>query len=216
MLVSELKAIKLMTVPTIVYVYPTAAWCDSLGRQFALTRAFARLTKAVYLEVLPRRRLLDFAKPRIELDPDNVLVVRNALSLRFSRLGKRVPALAGFIDSKWLHKEFRRHGITQYVYWTSACDFKLLHGMDLRQHVYDCIDPCFSPEHQSAFDAMEFAFAKRAKLTFATAEALLERLQPINSNSYLLPNGAPNQQNSIKATKTLKILRIALRLSSDI
>lgn len=176
---------------TIVYAYTGAGWSDYPGRQYMLTRALARHCRVVFLELgghTDRRRV----RPWHSEPEPGITVIHNAMRLRFSRMGKIAPALAASIDGAWIRSVLRQIGVREYVYWVSANDPRLVPGMDTSRLVYDCIDPCFDPASQSAFDRSEREMASAAKLILATAETLVERMRAWHSDVRLLPNGAPD------------------------
>jgi glycosyltransferase involved in cell wall biosynthesis len=56
------------------------------------------------------------------------------------------------------------------------------------------MDPNFIPAAQSQFDRDEFAIASRARIVFASARTLFDRMQTVNDQTYLLPNAAPSSR----------------------
>lgn len=177
--------------PPIVYVYTGARWSDFPGRQFMLTRALARHHKTVYLEFDARtHRFAVF--PHAEIDASGVILIHDALRLRATKLARWFPKLANAVDSFLLHRLLKKLGITDYVYWVSSSDTRLLPGMKLDRMVFDCIDPCFSEKDDNAFDAVEREVVSHAKLVFATAHTLKSRMDALHSDVVLVPNGAPD------------------------
>ncbi len=155
-----------------------------------LTRALARHCRVVYLECGVRSKL-GHLMPWAQQQGD-ILVIYDAFRLRYGRVGRRFPRLASWLDGLWLRSLLKRLGIVEYVYWTSAGDPRLIAGVDTSRLVFDCIDPCFTPATQEEFDRDELAVVSKAKVVFATAESLLERMRAHHPAAFLLPNGAPD------------------------
>ncbi len=179
------------TTPTIVYVYTGARWSDFPARQCMLTRALSRYCRMIYLECgapSARARLFPWAE---NISPE-VTIVRDAMRLRHSRLGKRSRWLAAWVDGQRLSQLLGLLGAKDYLYWVSTNDPMLLVGMQTDRLVYDCIDPCFDPRFQAQADHRERQIAARSKHVFATAEALVERMKTMHDSVTLLPNGGPD------------------------
>lgn len=77
-----------------------------------------------------------------------------------------------------------------YILWMMHDTLRRWRGMSLDRLVFDSIDPCFDPKWQAGHDRWERDLAERAKVVFCTARTLRDRVEPINPNSYLLPNAA--------------------------
>jgi glycosyltransferase involved in cell wall biosynthesis len=80
--------------------------------------------------------------------------------------------------------------VTDYCLWLSVPQPQLLTGLRVDRLVYDCIDPCFSPELQADFDRAEYAVAAEAKVVFCTAQTLLDRMSRVHDDAHLLNNAA--------------------------
>ena len=185
-----------MTIP-IVYIsgHGWGGAGDSLGRQWMLTDALSRHVPVINL-ALPDSREMSLRPPRpmVERVSPTYTVIRNAFALRGSRGWRRLGKIGSGIDGRRINGILREMGYDQYVLWVSAVVPHLLDSLKLDRLVYDCIDPCFTPEGQADHDAVEFALARRAKLVFATAESLHERMAAVNPNTHLLPNAAPGPE----------------------
>ncbi|HVT81411.1 MAG TPA: glycosyltransferase [Phycisphaerae bacterium] len=174
----------------VVYAYPGCRWDMPPGRHKALMEALAGHTRIFFLNWPEfRGTYTEVLRPRAEKIADNITVIHNAFGLRFARGGKRLGRAAGALDGTWIKDLLRGHGVTDYVYWIAAVSPALLWGMNTRRFVFDCIDPCFDPAWQARFDREEAFLARKARVVFATAESLWERMKAHNPNSHLLPNG---------------------------
>ncbi len=173
----------------IVYGYLGDSFGKGLGRQGGLTTALSEITPVVMLQrsqdksawPTPRR-------PRVEQAWPNMYVVHDALMLRHSRLGKRLGQPGAWIDGAWLRTALAEVGIHEYVYWITSFDPRMLWGMRTDRLVYDCFDPCFHPDEQESFDRAEFAIARKARVVFASAQTLVDRMKTVNPNVHSLPN----------------------------
>ena len=183
-----------MKSPTILYAYPCRWEMQMMpGRQRCLVEALSHHARVVVLEEPVIRGRLHAPSPRAERVNDTITVIHDAMGWRLSRLGRRLGRMAA-IDSLPLHALLRQIGVDDYVYWLSAASTQFLWGMKLDRLVYDCIDPCFDPAAQAMFDRVEFGIAQRAKVVFATAQSLLDRMKRVNADSYLLPNGCSESE----------------------
>jgi glycosyltransferase involved in cell wall biosynthesis len=171
----------------IVYAYP-CRWDMTPARQRHLMEAMSKHTRVFFLNEPVYRRRLHIPSPSVEHVSDTLTIIHNAMSIRFSRIGRRLGRAAAIADSMRLHAVLRRLGVAEYIYWLAIASPELTWGMNLDRLIYDCIDPCFDPAEQATIDRREFSMARRAKLVFCTAQSLLERLGAANSNSHLLPN----------------------------
>jgi glycosyltransferase involved in cell wall biosynthesis len=171
----------------IVYAFP-CRWDMTPARQRYLMQAISQHVPVYFLNwPTLNGRLLDAPRPRAEAIAPNLTVIHNAFGFRCARLGRHAKRLASMVDAAWLHRLLGQHGVTEYVYWLSAVMPDLLWGMRTDRLVYDCIDPSFD-ENDSEFDQREFSIARQAKLAFCTADALLERIRPVQPRAHLLPN----------------------------
>lgn len=176
--------------PAIVYLYYGSKWGKSLGRQRLLPKALSEYATVVFLEGRPSFTLREaLRQPVGEWVEPNVLVVRHAFALRYSRIGKVLGRWASALDGYALQRELRRHGIGPIVYWLSSAKPKLLQGMPLDRLVYDCIDPSLAtePGAVAAFEDEEAFVASHARLVFGTADALCERMSKF-AECVKLPN----------------------------
>jgi glycosyltransferase involved in cell wall biosynthesis len=174
----------------IVYAYPGCRWDMPPGRHKALMEALA-VHAPIYFLNWPEFRgsYTEVLRPRAEKIADNITVIHNAFGLRYARGGKRLGRAAGALDGVWIKDILRQDGVTDYVYWVAAVSLPLLWGMNTSRLVFDCIDPCFDAGWQERFDREEAFLAREARVVFATAESLWEKMKALNANSYLLPNG---------------------------
>ena len=130
-------------------------------------------------------------RPTITRLESDLYFVDDALALRSTRLGRRCLWLSASIDGRWLRRALRDHGWNETLLWLTVNDRSLAWGVDSGNLVYDCMDPNFLPELQSEFDRDEFALARRARVVFASARTLHERMRGVNERTHLLPNAAP-------------------------
>ncbi|HLK58710.1 MAG TPA: glycosyltransferase [Chthonomonadaceae bacterium] len=194
-----------MRVP-IVYFYPGCRWEMPPGRHRLIMDAMAQHHPVIFLESPQHSgRLLETKRPRIEKRHDNLTVIHNAFGFRYARLGKKLGRLSAALDARWMHRELRTLGVTDYVYWLSANAPNALWGMRTERLVFDCIDPCFEPEGQEQFDRMEAEVVRQAKVVFCTAEALHEKLQRQHPHTYLVPNACAPEAYHPDATRPLSI-----------
>ena len=174
----------------IVHVGLGDGYNDYPGRQLLL-HALSSYTPVIILrwrdpgEGLLRGPYLREVRP-------GIFELRNAFSLRNSRLG-RLGRGVGRLDGTLLRRALRSEGIGDFIYWLSVPEPRLLWVMPTHRLVYDCVDPCFIPERQGEFDRKEFAVAKKAKVVFCTARALLRRLSRVSGNISLLPNACAKE-----------------------
>lgn len=177
-----------MSLLPIVYAFP-CRWDDTPARQRYLMEAVSAHTRVFFLN-WPRfsGSRLQILKPATHQVAPNVWAIDDAFGVRFARGAKRLGRLGAMLDSAWIHSELRRHGVADYVYWLSAVSPRMLWSMNTGRLVYDCIDPCFDAKYQAAFDRDEHIVASQAKVVFATAEVLRERLAKTHPHTYLLPN----------------------------
>jgi glycosyltransferase involved in cell wall biosynthesis len=149
----------------------------------------------ILLERVPGPRgLLDLRRPRLEMLAPNLYVLRSALAVRSSRMGRRIVRLAAVLDGRWLRAELRAHGFDDFRLWLTVADPVLARGTPGSKLIYDCMDPNFLPDVQAAFDRKELALGRRASLVFASAATLFDRMKAVNPKTYLLPNAAPRPE----------------------
>ena len=91
------------------------------------------------------------------------------------------------MDGAWLRFALGNLGIVEYVYWLAAASPEMSWGMRTDRMVYDCIDPSFYDD-DTGYDDREFGIARRSRLAFCTAKALVERIARVQPNVHLLPN----------------------------
>ena len=162
------------------------------------------LTAHVPVVLLEQRRHQGRIRASSIDSPDkNLFVVRNALSLRTSRLGRKLSHLVSPIDGSWLRRCLHSVGIDRYVYWLTVPQPILALGVPTGALLYDCVDPNFLPEQQAEFDAAERRVATRASLTFSSARTLYAKMAGYNPNSFLLPN-ATSQDFHPQRTESLE------------
>lgn len=160
------------------------------GRHDGLMEALAQHVRVIYAQPPEfSRSLIKFPKPRIERVRDGFWLLHNAFGMRFSRIGKKLGGIAVLVDTPWIQRELAAQGVGDYVYWDSCPDPMSHWGVAGTRFVYDCIDPCFVESHQAAMDQVERVAAKNARVVFATADALLQRMKSFGANAHLLPNG---------------------------
>jgi glycosyltransferase involved in cell wall biosynthesis len=169
----------------IVYGWLGSTWNKGLGRD-RLMWSLSEMLPVILLDngSAPARQ-----DPYVEEMGENRFVLRNAMRLRNSRVGKRIATLSAWLDSAKFHRALRHAGFDDYIYWLSSNDPRMVLSMSLDRLIFDCIDPCFVKEDQEKFDRNEAAIAKKAKLVFCTAHSLHERMLAQNSRSFLVPNG---------------------------
>ena len=177
-----------MTLP-IVYGYPGARWDIVIGRHRLMMEAIAESQPVIFLNS-PRftGRLMEVKSPFLEKIHENLFIVHDAFGFRFSRLGRRLGRVSAKLDAVLIHSLLKSLGVKDYIYWLSAPSPEMLWGMNIKRLVYDCIDPCFTPQDQQVHDATEAAIVKLSRLVFCTAESLYEKLAQIHCNVHLLPN----------------------------
>lgn len=160
-----------------------------------LTSALSSHLPLINLALPDNRELAPWPpRPTVERISPTYTVIKNAFALKGSRAWRRLGSFGARIDSRRIHSILRRMGYDEYVLWLSAVVPHLLPGLKPDRLVYDCIDPCFTPEHQAGFDATELPLARNAKIVFATAESLRERMAGANPHTHLLPNAAPGAE----------------------
>ena len=176
-----------MSLP-IVY-FSVARWDAPPARQQYLARALSAHTDVYYINPPESEgRLLGLRRPEIRRAGEGIWVVENCFEIRFSRVGRHLGHCGGDVDAARLHRAMRDHGLARFVAWTS-CASPARFIADRADHlVYDCIDPCFVPAQQALVDIEEAAVARRAKVVFGTAEALVERMARWNRATHLLCN----------------------------
>ena len=116
------------------------------------------------------------------------------------------PVLPFFYKFRWINKlnqrrmarfvrrKMREHGFTDVLLWVySPVTADLVDLVPHKGLVYDCVD------RHSAYgglmdpalvDRMELELAGKTDRTFATADALAERLRAVQPNTVMIPNGA--------------------------
>ena len=152
--------------------------------------ALAKHTTVVYAQpAAPGGASLAMPRPRMERVRDGFWLLHNTFGVRFSRIGRRMGRMGALVDSAWLGRALAEHGIHDYVFWGSRPDPRCDWHIPPERFVYDCIDPCFIDGHQAEVDAAEKRAAGKARVVFATAESLLERMRGFGADPHLLPNG---------------------------
>ncbi len=168
----------------IVYGWLGENWSKGLGRG-RLMWSLARMLPVILLD---QGASSSEKEPHVDQLAPNLYVLRNAMRLRYSRIGKRIAPIAAWLDGRPFHRALRRAGFDNYIYWLSANDPRMLLSMSLDRLVYDCIDPCFLPQFQKKFDRNEAAIAAKARMVFCTAHVLHQRMLKLNPRSFILPN----------------------------
>ncbi|HSI11446.1 MAG TPA: glycosyltransferase [Chthoniobacter sp.] len=160
-----------------------------LGRQGGLPEALAKHTNVILLQgPTAEDRAERRVRPRLKKVGERMFVVENAFALRNSRARDFLGPLAAVIDGAWLNRALDANGLGDYVYWVSDPQLALLSSMRLDRLVYDCIDPCFVPKDQPDMDRIEGTITKAARLVFATAQTLRDRMAAMHPKAILLPN----------------------------
>lgn len=174
-----------------------------LGRQGGLPAAFSMRTPVILLTRSGLKGEGRFSlKPSLERVGANLILVRNAFSLRCSRIGRRLGPMAGWFDGAWLNDALDEAGLGDYIYWLTQAERRFLPGMRLDRLVYDCIDPCLVPEHEPIVDRQEFGIARKARMVFCTAESLRRRMAAVHSRVVLLPNACATDTCNIVLADT--------------
>jgi glycosyltransferase involved in cell wall biosynthesis len=181
-----------MTKIPIVYHGQGIRWSPwRVGRHIALMEAMAETHPVVILDAphigggLFRKR-----KPWLEPIHENLVVIRNAFSWRPAKIGSRLDPFSAFVDAAWVRAALRRIGVREYVFWLGSAAPERVRWMNTSRLVYDCLDPCFDPRWEADFERRERELAARAKLVFASAERLAERLRGFGAPLvHHLPNG---------------------------
>jgi glycosyltransferase involved in cell wall biosynthesis len=188
---------------SIVYgVLLSDAATDWPGRNRLMLALAARHQPVVLLEQRKHTGMsvwLSFTRPVIDKVGPNLFVMRNAFMLRSSRLGRRLARLSAVLDAQWFHRALGDAGLDDYIYWLTVPDRRLIRGIGSDRLVYDCMDPNFLPAGQAEFDRTEFAIARTARVVFASAQTLYERMREVNAETYLLPNAAPDGPGSTES-----------------
>lgn len=183
---------KSAALPTIVYAHAYAPWDVPPSRQKYLMKALSQHTRVFYLDCAPFSvQLHKVPRPHAEQIHDNLIVVRNAFGLRRSRwirLGKFARNVVCRLDARRLDAIFRQYGAPKTTFFMSMPDEELVQGMTSHGLVYDCMDPNFNEAHQARYNRIEYSIAQRAQLVLCSAQSLLERLQPFNEHTFLVPN----------------------------
>ena len=173
---------------TVIY-FSGWQWCPGgNARHDGLMEALSNHVRIIYAQPPEFSALVEIRKPRIERVNENFWLIHHIFGARLSRVGRRARPVAAAFDSMCLRRLLLANGVSDYIYWTSSSAADIRLGMDTNRFVFDCIDPCFTPESQAKVDKAESEAGHRAKIVFASAETLLERMKSINPRSYLLPN----------------------------
>ena len=131
---------------------------------------------------------LGFRIPRAERVSPNVVVIHDAMWLRFTGLGRRLGSLGSWIDGAMLGSLLRRLGVREYVYWLATPNPTYLNAMRTDRLVYDCMDPCYGEENRARYDAEEELVTRRSQVVVCVAECLREKLSPIHPRVHMLEN----------------------------
>lgn len=176
--------------PTIVYgVLLDDELMDWPGRN-QLMRSIADHTTVVLLQAAPSRSRWP-RRPHLDRLDDNLVVVRCAMDARHGRIGRKIPRISSLLDGGWLRSELERNALRDPLLWLTVPDPRLAMSFPDRSLIYDCMDPNFLAGGNADHDRRELPLARRARLVFASAGALLDRMAQVNPRSYLLPNAAP-------------------------
>ena len=177
--------------PCVVYSHPYADWDLPSARHKYLMTAVSETTPVFYLNCAPHlSRLFNVPKPVDEVARPNLVVIRNSYGLRRSRWARLrwTRKIASVIDARRLEAIFKKHGAREILLWVAMPSEELIDDLKFQHLVYDCIDPSFNTATQDLYDRNEYSIAQRARLVFCTAQSLLERLQPHNARTFLIPN----------------------------
>jgi glycosyltransferase involved in cell wall biosynthesis len=157
-----------------------------------LMAAMAKHTQVILLQKSAGARPLSRPRrPRLERLDGDLWVARDAFNLTTRRGSRRLGNLAPMADGYQLRSALAEFGVRSWLLWLTVPDPRLSHGVPDERLVYDCMDPNFLPDHEAEFNRNEFALANRARVVFASARVLHERMRKVNANAYLLPNAAP-------------------------
>jgi teichuronic acid biosynthesis glycosyltransferase TuaH len=126
--------------------------------------------------------------PKISSRNGNLIVVDNALRLTYSKLYPLCPKLFSALDSFFLERALNQVGIRKFVPWITTAEPEVRDVFSRYRYVYDCIDPCFVPDHVEQHDAVESQLVRKAAVTFCTATALFDKCSRLSSHSYLINN----------------------------
>lgn len=171
-----------------MFGYVAGEWRRDLSRHSSLMYSLAEHVPVVLLQGARRSKLPRVRPLRLEQRAEHLYIVHHVHPWQRSSLGRRMPGRAPGLDGRPLHRFLERHGFGKYVLWMMHDSLRRWHGMSFDRLVFDSIDPCFDPSWQEGHDRWERQLTGRAQVVFCTAQALLDRVRPINTASYLLPN----------------------------
>ncbi len=146
----------------------------------------------VFLQAPARSRAIDMRRPVVLQTEENIYIARDALALRYHRVGRRLAAVTGFLDGRFLAAELAALGFGEHVMWLYGLNAVLAGGVSNGRLIYDCTDPNFELESDLEYTELESRIARRSAVVFATAQLLFERMTRLSSRAFLLPNAAPN------------------------
>jgi len=171
---------------TCICFYHGCNWSDIPVRQQYLMRALSHHIPVVFFDGGTDR----LWQVSIQQPEPNVTVVRGltAVCQRFQQRG--LGAVASAYAAWHLRKVRRKYG--RVVFWAGENwlrPYRFIRHDDL---IYDCVDPCLSedPRRIEIFDAREATVARPARLVFASAAVLHEKMLRLNPASFLVENSA--------------------------
>ena len=135
---------------------------------------------------------------------DNITVYRLPPVLPFFYKCRAINRINQKRIARFVCEKMKEHGFSKPLLWVYSP--VTVDCVDLIPHealVYDCVD------RHSAYgglmnpalvDAMELELAKKTDMTFATADALAERLRTVQPETAMIPNGA-NFERFVQASQ---------------
>lgn len=134
-----------------------------------------------------------FRKPGVQ-PQENITVYSLPPVLPFFYKFRWVNKLNQRRMARFVRKKMRQHGFEDALLWVySPVTVDLVDHVPHKGLVYDCVD------RHSAYgglmnpalvDGMELELAQKADQTFATADALAQRLKTVQPKTQMIPNGA--------------------------
>ena len=173
----------------LLYCYDGGPYAPGgLGRQELLPRALSRHVPVVY--VSGRGASGRALRPDLVQIDEQRYELRHGLRLRCSRAAvSKAGGLLSVVEGAAVRRTLRSAGVTQSVWWHSSPTPHLIRGRGTGiKLVYDCIDPCFDPELQLAFERRERDVVRQAAGVFCTAAALRDRVAGWHDRVELLEN----------------------------